>query len=86
MHKRNLDNGGNPYPETLHSANSTETKRRVTVTKVRVIEDPNNLTLGKWQETVNFMMIKEEWYRYKALIIKEAMILLPTVMTLPAKL
>jgi len=49
-----LDDGGNPYPETLPSINSTQTKGMVTVTKVRVIEDPNNLTLGKWLETDNF--------------------------------
>jgi hypothetical protein len=49
-----LDDGGNPYPETLPSTNSTQTKGMVTVTKVRVIEDANNLNAGKWLETDNF--------------------------------
>jgi len=49
-----LDDGGNPYPETLPSQKSDQTKGLVTVTKVRVIEDRNNLTLGKWLETNNF--------------------------------
>jgi hypothetical protein len=49
-----LDDGGNPYPETLPGQKSALTKGMVTVTKVRVIEDPTNLTLGKWLETASF--------------------------------
>ena len=41
-------------PEALPSQSSMQTRGMVTVTKVRVIEDPNNLSLGKWMETVNF--------------------------------
>ncbi len=35
-----LDDGGNPYAEVVPSQNNTQTKGMVTVTKVRVIEDP----------------------------------------------
>ncbi len=49
-----LDAAGNPYPETLPSQNSTATKGMVTVSKVRAIEDPTNLSLGKWLETASF--------------------------------
>ncbi|MEO6454236.1 MAG: DUF6443 domain-containing protein [Ginsengibacter sp.] len=49
-----LDNGGNTYAEALPAQKSTQTKGMVTITKVRVIEDPNNLSLGKWLEAVNF--------------------------------
>jgi RHS repeat-associated protein len=49
-----LDDGTHPYLETLPAQNSKATKGMVTVTKVRVIEDPNNLNEGKWLETVNF--------------------------------
>ncbi|MCW3110038.1 MAG: cell well associated RhsD protein, partial [Segetibacter sp.] len=44
------------YYETLPAAgaNSTLVKGLITSTRVRVIEDPNNLALGKWMETTNF--------------------------------
>lgn len=46
--------GANPYGEALPSANSYHTRSLPTVTRVRVIEDPSDLTKGKWLETVNF--------------------------------
>jgi RHS repeat-associated protein len=49
-----LDDGGNPFPDALPSQNSTQTRGMVTVSKTRVIEDPNNLTTGKWLETASF--------------------------------
>jgi RHS repeat-associated protein len=50
-----LDDGGNAYAETLPAQNSKQTEGMPTVSKVRVIEDPNNLSLGKWLETVSFI-------------------------------
>ncbi|WP_153796811.1 DUF6443 domain-containing protein [Foetidibacter luteolus] len=44
----------NAYAEALPSAKSSATKGLVTVSRVRVIEDPNNLSLGKWMETASF--------------------------------
>jgi RHS repeat-associated protein len=49
-----LDAGNNVYAETLPSSASLLTKGTVTSSKVRVIEDPSNLTLGNWLETVNY--------------------------------
>lgn len=48
------DGGVNPYPETVPSVRSSATQGLTTGTRVRVIEDPNNLTLGKWMEAVSF--------------------------------
>lgn len=49
-----LDDGGNSYAETMPSQSTAQVKGMGTVTRVRVLEDPNNLTLGNWLETVNF--------------------------------
>ncbi|WP_037361228.1 DUF6443 domain-containing protein [Asinibacterium sp. OR53] len=49
-----LDIGANQYGEPLPASNSSQTKGMVTVTKVRVIEDPANLTVGNWLETTHF--------------------------------
>lgn len=40
--------------ESLPSQNSNQTEGMVTITRVRAIEDPNNLASGKWMEAVNF--------------------------------
>lgn len=50
-----LDDGGNAYAEALPAQNSKQTEGIPTVSKVRVIENPNNLSLGKWLETVSFI-------------------------------
>jgi RHS repeat-associated protein len=49
-----LDNGGNSFAENTPALKSTLTKGMVTGTKVRVLEDPNNLAVGKWMESVTF--------------------------------
>lgn len=49
-----LDAGNNSYPEDLPSVSSVQTKQLVTSTKRWVIEDPDNLSKGRWLETVNF--------------------------------
>ncbi len=52
-----LDNSINNYLATLEdvpTAKSVMTKGMVTGTRVRVIENPDNLDLGAWLETVNF--------------------------------
>lgn len=49
-----LGNGANLYGEELPSAASALTKGLATVTRVRVIESPSDLTLGKWLETASF--------------------------------
>ncbi len=49
-----LDPGTNTYPETLPATASNGTKGMVTVTRVRVLENPDDLTLGKWMETATF--------------------------------
>jgi RHS repeat-associated protein len=50
------DGGGNPTAtlETLPSSNSTETTGLVTGSRIKVLEDPSDLTKGTWMETVNF--------------------------------
>lgn len=50
----NVDNGGNANAEALPSSKSQLVEGLVTGTRVRVIEDPNNLSLGKWMESVSF--------------------------------
>jgi RHS repeat-associated protein len=49
-----VDAGTNPYAETLPSANSNLVRGQLTGTRVRVIEDANNLSTGKWMEAVSF--------------------------------
>lgn len=49
-----LDIGNNTYGEPLPSASSIQTRGLVTVTRVRVIENPANLAAGNWLETVQF--------------------------------
>ena len=46
--------GNNVYGEPLPAAASTMTRGLPTVVRVRVIEDPNDLTKGKWMETATF--------------------------------
>lgn len=46
--------GTNFYAEALPASNNTKVNNQVTGTRVRVIEDPNNLSAGKWLENVNF--------------------------------
>jgi len=46
--------GNNVYGEALPAIASTMTRGLPTVTRVRVIEDPTNLTKGKWMETAIF--------------------------------
>jgi len=49
-----LDQGSDPYPETSPASSSIQTKGMVTSTKVRVIENANDLTQGTWLENVTF--------------------------------
>ena len=51
-----LDNitGVANHPEALPTAASTRVKGMVTVSRVRVLEDPTNLAVGKWMETAMF--------------------------------
>jgi RHS repeat-associated protein len=49
-----LDQGNNPYAEALPAQNSLAVKGMPTGTKVRVLEDANNLALGNWMETASF--------------------------------
>jgi len=49
-----LDQGSGLYPETLPASRSILTKGMVTSTKVRVIENANDLTQGAWLENVSF--------------------------------
>ncbi|MFL9485699.1 DUF6443 domain-containing protein [Chitinophagaceae bacterium LWZ2-11] len=49
-----LDQGNNLYAETLPTSASTMTKGMVTSTRVRVLENPNDLTQGAWLESVTF--------------------------------
>lgn len=46
--------GTDVFPESLPTVASSGTKGMPTVTRVRVIEDANNLTLGNWLETATF--------------------------------
>ncbi|WP_207632583.1 DUF6443 domain-containing protein [Foetidibacter luteolus] len=46
--------GTNPNAEAMPSANNVIVRGLPTGTRVRVLEDPNNLSLGKWMETVTF--------------------------------
>ncbi len=46
--------GSGTYPETLPITASKAIKGMSTVTRVRVIEDPNDLTQGKWMESAIF--------------------------------
>jgi RHS repeat-associated protein len=50
----NVDDGGNANAEALPSSKSLLVEGMVTGTRVRVIEDPNNLSLGKWMESASF--------------------------------
>ncbi|MFL9485767.1 hypothetical protein ACI6Q2_23515, partial [Chitinophagaceae bacterium LWZ2-11] len=45
-----LDQGNNLYAEILPTSASTMTKGMVTSTRVRVLENPNDLTQGAWLE------------------------------------
>ena len=49
-----VDDGGNANPEQLPVNTSLQTKGLPTGTKVRVIEDPNDLTKGSWMESVTY--------------------------------
>ena len=49
-----LDIGSNAYGDALPSAASTLIKSLPTGTRVRVIENAADLTVGKWMETVNY--------------------------------
>jgi RHS repeat-associated protein len=49
-----VDAGTNLYAEALPSANSKLVRGELTGTRVRIIEDPNNLSMGKWAEAVSF--------------------------------
>lgn len=55
------DGGGNPSAtlETLPAVNSSQTTGLVTGTRVKVIEDPNDLTKGAWLETVTYYDAKD---------------------------
>ncbi|MFN9666430.1 MAG: hypothetical protein ACK57C_07520, partial [Bacteroidota bacterium] len=53
-HLSKLDDGGNPYPETLPNTASTRIIGMPTGQKVRILSDPNNLAKGGWLETVTF--------------------------------
>ncbi|MFN5362822.1 MAG: DUF6443 domain-containing protein, partial [Bacteroidota bacterium] len=53
-HLSKLDDGGNPYPETLPNTASTRIIGMPTGQKVRILSDPNNLAKGGWLETVIF--------------------------------
>lgn len=46
--------GGNVYGDTLPPSASIATRSLVTVTRVRVIENPSNLALGGWMESAIF--------------------------------
>jgi RHS repeat-associated protein len=50
----NLDAGNNPYAEALPAQKSSRTLGLVTGIKLKTIEDPANLTAGKWLTTINF--------------------------------
>jgi RHS repeat-associated protein len=49
-----LDAGTNLYAETLPSVNNKLVAGLLTGSRVRVIEDPNNLSTGKWMEAASF--------------------------------
>jgi RHS repeat-associated protein len=49
-----LDAGTNLYAESIPAAASKASKGSVTGSKVWVVEDPNDLTQGRWLETVNY--------------------------------
>ncbi len=49
-----LDDGGNSYAESLPGSATLKTTGLVTGKRVRVLEDPNKLTCGRWLETTNF--------------------------------
>jgi RHS repeat-associated protein len=53
-HKLDVATANGIYPEILPAAASTFTKGLTTVTRVRVLENPDDLTVGKWMETANF--------------------------------
>jgi RHS repeat-associated protein len=50
----NLSQGNNTYADALPSGRSGMTRGLVTGTRIRVIEDPNNLASGNWMETASF--------------------------------
>lgn len=57
IHNSKLDPGSNPYPEILPTAATQQmmpVNSLVTGRRVRVLEDPVNLSNGKWLSTVNF--------------------------------
>lgn len=50
----NLSAGSNLYSETLPTANNIRVKGMATGTRIRVIEDANDLSAGEWMESVSF--------------------------------
>lgn len=50
----NISAANDPFAETMPTASSLLTKGAATGTKVRVIEDPEDLTKGMWLETASF--------------------------------
>lgn len=49
-----LGSGNNGYGEDLPTTTNTQTKGLTTGTRIRVLEDANNLGAGKWLETATF--------------------------------
>jgi len=54
-----LDHGNNPNVESLPAAASQQLRGLVTETKVRVLENPDDLNAGNWLTTTNFYDNKE---------------------------
>jgi RHS repeat-associated protein len=54
LHNSLLDYGSNAYADPLPSTNNTSVKGLATGSRVRVLEDSINLTLGGWLETAIF--------------------------------
>jgi RHS repeat-associated protein len=46
--------GANAYGDSIPATKSNHTRGSATVTRVRVIENPSDLTLGAWMETASF--------------------------------
>lgn len=49
-----LDAGANLHAEALPSQATAQTAGIITGTKIRIVQDPNNLSVGNWLNTVNF--------------------------------
>jgi RHS repeat-associated protein len=54
-----VDSGGNAYPDSLPTITNVMTRGLLTGTRVRAIENPADLTVGGWIETVQFYDNKE---------------------------